>query len=598
MARSARSRRATERRCPGSGVWGGGSSILPRFYYTTWFRGSGVHSDDAPSGPSTTRQRVRSGPGNEETVIQSTLAKEVRRRRTFAIISHPDAGKTTLTEKLLLYGGAIHLAGSVKARRAKRHATSDWMEMEQERGISVTSSVLQFDYHGFRINLLDTPGHQDFSEDTYRTLMAADSAVMLLDNRKGVEEQTRKLFEVCRLRSIPIFTFVNKCDRVGVSPLQLLDDVEAELGMACAPLTWPVTDGSNLLGVYDRRDAALHLFQKGGDHGASAPTVELAGLEDPKVRELLGNAATDRLLEEIELLDAVGAEFSEEAFLEGRVSPTFFGSALTNFGVEPFLRRFLAHAPAPPPRDSSEGEIAPDDSRFTAFVFKIQANMDPKHRDRLAFVRICSGQYEPGATVTNVRTGKGVRLTDPQQFFGQERERVDTAWPGDVVGIHDRGGLRIGDTLSAKGTPEFEAIPPFSPEHFARVIVPDPLRRKHLDKGLLELSEEGAVQVFFQGGVSGPAPVVGAVGPLQFDVLLHRLEHEYGVEARLEPMPYRDARWVSGPERDIRRVGNGLDAALVFDRNERPLLLFRSQWVRQATEGREKELEFFRMAPE
>ncbi len=529
-------------------------------------------------------------------MAKTKLEEEVRRRRTFAIISHPDAGKTTLTEKLLLYGGAIHLAGSVKARRAKRHATSDWMEMEQERGISVTSSVLQFDYEGFRINLLDTPGHQDFSEDTYRTLMAADSAVMLLDNRKGVEEQTRKLFEVCRLRRIPIFTFVNKCDRVGVSPLQLLDDVEAELGMACAPLTWPVTDGTNLLGVYDRLDRQLHLFDRGGDHGASAPSVELTGLDDPRVESLLGGPATERLLEEVELLDAVGADFSEEAFREGAISPTFFGSALTNFGVEPFLRRFLRHAPAPPPRKSSEGEVHPEDPRFTAFVFKIQANMDPKHRDRLAFVRICSGRYQPGEMVTNVRTGKGIRLTDPQQFFGKERERVDTAWPGDVVGIHDRGGLRIGDTLAERGSPTFESIPPFSPEHFARVIVPDPLRRKHLDKGLLELSEEGAVQVFYQDGVTGPAPVVGAVGPLQFDVLLHRLEHEYGVEARLEPMPYRDARWVTGPHADIRRVGNGLDAALVYDRNERPLLLFRNEWVRQSAEGRENSLHFHRVA--
>lgn len=526
------------------------------------------------------------------------LQTEAGRRRTFAIISHPDAGKTTLTEKLLLYGGAIHLAGSVKARRAQRHATSDWMEMERERGISVTSSVLQFDYEGFRINLLDTPGHQDFSEDTYRTLMAADSAVMLLDNRKGVEEQTRKLFEVCRLRRIPIFTFVNKCDRAGVSPIQLLDDVEAELGIACAPLTWPVSDGSSFLGVYDRGERAIRMFERGGDHGASRATMFGVELEDPQVRELLGDAATDRLLEEIELLDAVGTPFDAARFQAGEISPTFFGSALTNFGVEPFLRRFLEHAPAPPARMSSEGVIEPTDLRLTAFVFKIQANMDPKHRDRIAFARICSGVYEPGAQVTNLRTGRALRLTDAQQFFGQDRESVDVAWPGDVVGLHDRGSLRIGDTLASKGTPEFEMIPPFSPEHFARVQVPDPLRRKHLDKGLLELSEEGAIQVFFQDGVSGPAPVVGAVGPLQFEVLLHRLEHEYQVKARLEPMPYRDARWVKGAMPEIRRVAASVDAALVFDRSERPLLLFRSEWVRQATEGREKGIQFQRVATE
>ncbi len=527
-------------------------------------------------------------------MVPEALEREVRRRRTFAIISHPDAGKTTLTEKLLLYGGAIHLAGSVKARRAARHATSDWMQMEQERGISVTSSVLQFDYEGFRINLLDTPGHQDFSEDTYRTLMAADSAVMLLDNRKGVEEQTRKLFEVCRLRRIPIFTFVNKCDRIGVSPLQLLDDVEAELGIACVPLTWPVTDGSQFLGVFDRMERVIHLFERGGDHGAKRAGTRVAGLEDPEVEAVLGAVAAERLREEIELLDAVGTPFELERFHAGEISPTFFGSALTNFGVEPFLRRFLRDAPPPPARSSSEGVIEPTDPRFTAFVFKIQANMDPKHRDRIAFARVCSGRYEPGATVTNVRSGKGMRLAEAQQFFGQEREAVEEAWPGDVVGLHDRGNLRIGDTLASKGAPEFEAIPPFSPEHFARVQVPDPLRRKHLDKGLLELSEEGAVQVFHSE--HSPAPVVGAVGPLQFDVLLHRLEHEYQVAARLDPMPYRDARWVSGPMAEIRRVAAAVDAALVFDRRERPLLLFRSEWVRQATEQREKGIELRRVA--
>jgi peptide chain release factor 3 len=531
-------------------------------------------------------------------VSESKLAREVQRRRTFAIISHPDAGKTTLTEKLLLYGGAIHLAGSVKARRAKRHATSDWMEMEQERGISVTSSVLQFEYEGMRVNLLDTPGHQDFSEDTYRTLLAADSAVMLLDNRKGVEEQTRKLFEVCRLRRIPIFTFVNKCDRIGVSPLQLLDDVEAELGIACAAVTWPVTDGTNFLGVFDRPSETLHLFEKGKDHGATAPQQKVTGLDDPRLEELLGRAARDRFVEEIELLDAAGATFDEEAFLRGEVSPTFFGSALTNFGVEPFLRRFLKHAPPPGEREAREGTVHPLDPRFSGFVFKIQANMDPKHRDRVAFVRICSGQFEAGDSAVNMRTGKPVRLARPQQFFAQEREAVTEAWPGDVVGIHDRGSLRVGDTLSEEGKVRFEDIPSFSPEHFARVLVPDPLRRKHLDKGLQELSEEGAVQVFYAGSAAGPAPVVGAVGPLQFDVLLHRLEHEYGVSARLEPLPYRDARWVRGPEEEIRRVARGYDCELVRDRADRPLILFRNEWIRRRTEEEEARLTFFRMAPD
>ncbi len=532
---------------------------------------------------------------------KTTLVEEVRRRRTFAIISHPDAGKTTLTEKLLLYGGAIHLAGSVKARRAARHATSDWMEMERERGISVTSSALSFEYQGFRINLLDTPGHQDFSEDTYRTLVAADSAVMLLDNRKGVEEQTRKLFEVCRLRRIPIFTFVNKCDRIGVPPLQLLDDVEADLGIRCSPVTWPVSDGTSFLGVFDRSTGALSLFEKGSDHGQTRAPEEVAGLDDPRVEELLGSVARDRLAEEIELLDAAGAPFDAEALLRGELSPVFFGSALTNFGVEPFLDHFLGHAPPPAPRTASgkagDREVVPTDEAFSGFVFKIQANMDPKHRDRVAFIRVCSGRFEAGASVLNTRSGKPVRLARPQQFFAQEREAVTSAWPGDVVGIHDRGSLRIGDTLVDGLELEFEGIPSFSPEHFARVQVPDPLRRKHLDKGLLQLSEEGAVQVFFTDGATGPAPVVGVVGPLQFDVLLHRLEHEYGIVARLEPMPFRDARWVTGPESELRRVARGHDCSLVRDRSGRHLLLFRNEWVRQSVEGREKDLKFDRMAP-
>jgi peptide chain release factor 3 len=528
----------------------------------------------------------------------SDLEREVQRRRTFAIISHPDAGKTTLTEKLLLYGGAIHLAGSVKARRAARHATSDWMEMERERGISVTSSVLHFEYEGFRINLLDTPGHQDFSEDTYRTLIAADSAVMLLDNRKGVEEQTRKLFEVCKLRRIPIFTFVNKCDRIGVPPLQLLDDVEADLGIRCAPVNWPVTDGTNFLGVYERHSRGLRLFERGVDHGQSRLAEKVSDFADPRVAELLGEAAKSRLTEEFELLDAAAVPFDRDTFLAGELSPVFFGSALTNFGVAPFLERFLQEAPAPGSRATRDGEVSPLDPGFSAFVFKIQANMDPKHRDRTAFARVCSGRFEPGETVTNTRSGKAIRLTRPQQFFAQEREAMDDAWPGDVVGIHDRGSLRIGDTLADDPALEFTGIPAFSPEHFARILVSDPLRRKHLDNGLLELSEEGAIQVFFPEGGAGAGQVVGAVGPLQFEVLLHRLEHEYGVKSRLEPMPYREARWIFGPEEEIRRVAAGYDCALVRDRHQRPLLLFRSEWVRRSTEEREPALEFRSMATE
>src|ERR1700741_500758 len=393
------------------------------------------------------------------------LEREIARRRTFAIISHPDAGKTTLTEKLLLYGGAIHLAGSVKARRAARHATSDWMKMEQERGISVTSSVLQFGYAGYQVNLLDTPGHQDFSEDTYRTLMAADSAVMLLDNRKGVEEQTRKLFEVCRLRRTPVVTFVNKCDRPGADPVQLLDDVERELGMKCYAMTWPITAGDRFLGVYDRSDGTVHLFDRGEDHGQTRAGGRKVDLESPEAETLVGAEALVKLRDDLELLELAGAEFTPEAFLAGEVSPAYFGSALTNFGVEPFLAQFLELAPAPTPRETTDGEVRPEEPGFTGFVFKIQANMDPKHRDRIAFVRVCSGRFEAGMQVKHVRPGKPLRLAQPTQFLARERTHVEEAWPGDVIGIHDRGHLRIGDTLSAEGDPELAGVPPLFPHH-------------------------------------------------------------------------------------------------------------------------------------
>lgn len=512
---------------------------------------------------------------SESTRLQS----EIRRRRTFAIISHPDAGKTTLTEKLLLYGGAIHLAGSVKARRASRHATSDWMALEQERGISVTSSVLQFDYSGFRINLLDTPGHQDFSEDTYRTLVAADSAVMLLDNRKGVEEQTRKLFGVCKRRRMPIFTFVNKVDRVGEDPLKLIDDVEKDLGIAVYPVTWPITSSDRFIGVYDRGRREIHMFDRSEDHGASRAGASVLSIDDADVLDRIGESAFERLSEDITLLDALGSSFDRDAFERGEVSPAFFGSALTNFGVEPFLRAFLDLAPDPTPRETDSGQIEPEEPAFTGFVFKIQANMDPKHRDRVAFVRICSGSYEPDMQVKNVRSGKAVRLAAPTQFLARERTIVEEAWAGDVIGIHDRGNLRIGDTLSANGDVSFTGIPRFSPEHFARVNVPDPLRRKHLDTGLRQLSEEGAVQVFYEDGLTGPSPIVGAVGPLQFDVLLHRLEHEYGVIATLSRLNYVAARWIEGEQKAIDQFVRGYGRTRVIDAKGQPLVLFESTYA-------------------
>ena len=504
--------------------------------------------------------------------------REIARRRTFAIISHPDAGKTTLTEKLLLYGGAVHLAGSVKARRARRHATSDWLALERERGISVTTSVLQFPFEGLCLNLLDTPGHQDFSEDTLRTLMAADSAIMLLDNRKGVEERTRQLFEVCRRYRLPIVTFVNKCDRAGVDPLALLDDVARDLGIRCVPITWPIRDRDGFLGVYDRLDRRIHLFERQEHHGALKSGVREADLGSALAGELLGERIHSQLREEIELLDSAGDPLSLEEFLTGAQTPVFFGSALTNFGVEPFLRRFLTVAPAPRPRTASVGVVQPEAEPFSGFVFKIQANMDPRHRDRMAFVRVCSGHFEAGMTARLARTGKPLRLNAPQQFLAQVRTAVEDAWPGDVVGVHDRGTLRVGDTITTWPGLEFSDFPRFAPEYFARVRLADPLRRKQLDLGLRQLSEEGAVQVLQTENAAGPEFIVAAVGQLQFDVLLHRLEHEYGVTARLEPLAFRYARWVSGPDAAVREAARGTGRLLVRDSRRAPLVLFPDRW--------------------
>ncbi|MEP7347067.1 MAG: peptide chain release factor 3 [Gemmatimonadaceae bacterium] len=525
------------------------------------------------------------------------MANAIRRRRTFAIISHPDAGKTTLTEKLLLYGGAIHLAGAVKARRTRRHATSDWMELERERGISVTSSVMQFAYEGYQINLLDTPGHEDFSEDTYRTLVAADSAVMLLDNRKGVEDRTRQLFEVCKRRRTPIFTFVNKCDRVGEDPLKLISDVEADLGIDCHAITWPIFRESAFVGVYDRRLREVHLFERDEDHGAREAVVRVATIQSPNIRDMLGAEAHAQLVHDIQLLDEAGHPFSHEAVTAGEQTPVFFGSALTNFGVEPFLREFLELAPAPTARQSSRGLIQPTDEEFTGFVFKIQANMDPKHRDRVAFVRVCSGKFEAGMQVIHVRSGKMIRLASPQQFLARERSAIEEAWPGDVIGVMDRGTLRIGDTLSSNGDLEFTGIPRFAPEHFARAVPADPLRRKQFDAGLRELTEEGAAQVFYAESEAGPIPIVGAVGLLQFDVMQFRLEHEYGAPCRFERIPYRFPRWVTGPEEEVLRVASGGGRMMLYDAAGNRLLLFENEWGLRWVLQHETEIGFHEVAP-
>ncbi len=508
------------------------------------------------------------------------LEAEVARRRTFAIISHPDAGKTTLTEKLLLYGGAVHLAGSVKQRRDARHATSDWMAIERERGISITTSVMQFPYRGYELNLLDTPGHNDFSEDTYRTLAAADCAIMLLDSAKGVEPQTIKLFEVCRMRRIPIVTFINKMDRDGRDPLDLLDEIERVLGIPASPATWPIGAGAGFQGVYDRWLQRVLLFDR-GERAAHKATMQVSSLDDPAFRDAIGDRAHDRLSDSLALLHGAGTGFDNQAFCSGELTPVFFGSALTNFGVEPFLDRFIELAPAPLPRATTAGPVSPEAPAFSGFVFKIQANMDPLHRDRVAFVRVCSGRFVRGMEVTHGRTGKRLTLKRSLQFRAQERTFIEEAFAGDIVGVWDPGLLRIGDSLSEAGGIEFAGIPRFSPEHFVRLVLTEPRKRKQLKKGLDQLSEEGAVQVFFHRERLERDPILGAVGRLQFEVIQHRLKSEYDVEVRFETVPSRHARWVEGSfdPAELERLGGVL---CLYDVERRPLLLFKNDfWLRQ-----------------
>ncbi|HXI54745.1 MAG TPA: peptide chain release factor 3 [Polyangia bacterium] len=512
-----------------------------------------------------------------------TLKKRVAERRTFAIISHPDAGKTTLTEKVLLYGGAIHVAGSVKQNRG-RAVTSDWMELERQRGISISTSVLQFVYGGCRINLLDTPGHNDFSEDTYRTLAAADCAVMLIDSVKGVEPQTIKLFQVCRLRGIPIITFINKMDRGGKEPLDLLDEIERVLGIPCSPVNWPIGSGQSFYGVYDRWGKELLHFDR-GEGGSRRAEMSTGALEDEDLRATIGETRYRQTLDELNLLETAGNAFEREAFLRGAVTPVFFGSAMTNFGVEPFLDRFVDLAPAPRPRVTSTGILAADDAQFSGFVFKIQANMDSNHRDRVAFLRVCSGKFTRGMEVQHVRTGKTLALTRPLHFMGQERTLIDEAFSGDIIGLWDGGNLRIGDTL-CQGVPlEFEGIPRFSPEHFVRVRLTDPLKRKQLKKGLDQLSEEGAVQLFFDRHRLERDPVLGAVGVLQFEVIQHRLKSEYSVNVGFDRLPYLHARWIEGEPVNLEKFERPGSTTSVLDVEGRPLVLFANEWnMRMAAE--------------
>ena len=518
------------------------------------------------------------------------LRKEIEKRRTFAIISHPDAGKTTLTEKFLLYGGAINLAGSVKGKATARHAVSDWMEIEKERGISVTSSVLQFNYGGYCINILDTPGHQDFSEDTYRTLMAADSAVMVIDGSKGVEAQTRKLFKVCVMRHIPIFTFINKMDRDANDTFELLDEIEKELGIATCPVNWPIGSGKNFKGVYDRNTRKVMTFSdtlKGTKEGIEKDI----DIDDPELEKEIGSAFKDQLLEEIELLDGASAEFDMELVSKGELSPVFFGSALTNFGVETFLQHFLQMTSSPLPRNSDKGIIDPFGEEFSAFVFKIQANMNKAHRDRIAFMRICSGRFEAGMEVTHVQGGRKMRLSQPQQMMAQERKIIEEAYAGDIIGVFDPGIFSIGDTITTSAEKfAFEGIPTFAPEHFARVRQLDTMKRKQFVKGITQIAQEGAIQIFQEHNTGMEEIIVGVVGVLQFDVLKYRLENEYNVDIRLENLPYEHIRWIENKDIDLDKLNGTSDMKKIRDLKGNPLLLFVNSWSVGMTLDRNKGL--------
>jgi peptide chain release factor 3 len=530
-----------------------------------------------------------------------SVQHEVGRRRTFAIISHPDAGKTTLTEKLLLYGGVIQLAGAVKAKRGRASTVSDWMEMERERGISITTSVLAFPYRGLQLNLLDTPGHADFSEDTYRTLHAVDGAVMLLDCAKGVESQTRKLFRVCRQRAIPIFTFVNKLDRPGRDAFELVGEVESVLGIGVYPITWPIFRSGTFRGVYHRLRQRVYLFDRefansSTTTGAERPPVEVTGLDDPLLRDALDERGYDQLRHDAELLDAAGDGFHQEKFLAGELSPMFFGSAVNNFGLEAFLETFCELMPSPGPRQSDQGLVDPASSEFSGFVFKIQANMDKAHRDRVAFVRICSGKLVKGMKVHHVRTGKDLRLANPTQFLARDRSTVEESYAGDVVGLHDTGSFEIGDTLTGGSDFAFQGIPSFAPEHFRRLALVDPMRRKQFSTGIEQLAQEGTVQLYRPPAGRYGDLVLGALGQLQFEVVKYRLEAEYGVEVRVEAQPWQLARWarrVDGqpltPEALQEAISEG---QVVLDVRDRLVVLFDREWALRTAEKFHPELAF------
>lgn len=511
--------------------------------------------------------------------MDEKIKQEIEKRRTFAIISHPDAGKTTLTEKFLLYGGAINTAGSVKGKANSKYAVSDWMQIEKERGISVTSSVLQFNYDGYCINILDTPGHQDFSEDTYRTLMAADSAVMVIDASKGVEAQTIKLFKVCVMRHIPIFTFINKMDLEARDSFELLDEIENVLGIRTCPINWPIGSGKRFKGVYDRETKRVSMFKAvsvGGSKSAKETDYEVS---DEALRQEVGDELYSQFLDEIELLDGASDEFNQELVDKGELSPVFFGSALTTFGVETFLEHFLKMTQSPLPRMSDCGIIEPVSEDFSGFIFKIQANMNKAHHDRIAFMRICSGKFQADKEIYHVQSGRKMRLSQPQQIMAQDRKVIDEAYAGDVIGVFDPGIFSIGDTLCAPGNKfVYEGIPTFAPEHFCRLVHMDSMKRKQFMKGVTQIAQEGAIQMFQDYTLGMSEIIVGVVGTLQFDVLKYRLENEYGCEIRLEPLPYNYIRWVKDRTTDLNKISRISDCKRVKDMRDNPLLLFANEW--------------------
>jgi len=519
--------------------------------------------------------------------IQDELSREVARRRTFAIISHPDAGKTTLTEKLLLYGGAIEVAGAVRSRKTQRATTSDWMAIEQSRGISITSTVLQFEYGGCCLNLLDTPGHQDFSEDTYRTLAATDSAVMVLDSAKGIEPQTRKLFDVCRMRNIPIICFINKLDHPGRDPFDLVDEIERELKVGAVPMNWPIGNGPTFQGVFDLRKQEVLRFSR-TQHGASIAPVSVTGLDDPQLEDALGNQAWQELRDAAQLLEGAGAAFDDESFNRGELIPVFFGSAINNFGVEPFLNAVIEFAPPP----STRAGIDATSETFTGFVFKIQANMDKRHRDRLAFMRVCSGVFEKDMVVHHTRLGRDVRMTRPHRLFARDRETIDRAYPGDVIGFVNPGLFQIGDAVSAGEPVEFPRIPRFAPEHFAQLRAKQVTRQKQFQKGLEQLEEEGVMQVLTIHEGLKSEPILAVVGELQFDVLRSRLETEYDVETTIQQLPYTIARWVEGDPSEVARLTLPSRSRIAVDHNGHAVVLFTSPWELEHAEKENAGVEF------